>query len=52
MRRHRRFEFLAAEYLKKEGYDVEVTQGVADWGVDVFAVKDGKRYVVQASGKK
>ena len=48
MRRHRRFEYLAGEYLRKEGYKVEVTQGVADWGVDVFAEKDGKRYVVQA----
>lgn len=48
MRRHRRFEFLAGEYLKQEGYQTEVTQGTADWGVDVFAEKDGKRYVVQA----
>ena len=48
MRRHRQFEFLAGEYLKKEGYQTEVTPGVADWGVDVFAEKDGKRYVVQA----
>ena len=48
MKRHRRFEFLAGEYLKKEGYEVEVTQGVADWGVDVFAKKDGIRIAVQA----
>ena len=48
MKRHRRFEFLAGEYLKKEGYEVEVTQGVADWGVDVFAQKDGIRIAVQA----
>ena len=48
MRRHRRFEFLAGEYLKQEGYQIEVTPGTADWGVDVFAEKDGKRYVVQA----
>ena len=48
MKRHRRFEFLAGEYLKKEGYEVEVTQGVADWGVDVFAEKDGARIAVQA----
>ncbi len=48
MKRHRRFEFLAGEYLKKEGYEVEVTQGVADWGVDVFAEKDGIRIAVQA----
>ena len=48
MRRHRQFEFLAGEYLKKEGYQTEVTQGSADWGVDVFAEKDGVKYVVQA----
>ena len=48
MRRYRRFEFLAGEYLKQEGYDTEVTPGVADWGVDVFAEKDGKHYAVQA----
>ena len=48
MKRHRSFEFLAGEYLKKEGYEVEVTQGVADWGVDVFAEKDGIRIAVQA----
>lgn len=48
MKKHRRFEFLAGEYLKKEGYQAEVTPSVADWGVDVFAEKDGKRYVVQA----
>ncbi len=48
MRRHRRFEFLAGEYLKQEGYLTEVTPGVADWGVDVFAEKDGKHYAVQA----
>lgn len=48
MKRHRRFEFLAGEYLKKEGFEIEVTQGVADWGVDVFAVKNGLKYVVQA----
>ena len=48
MKRHRRFEFLAGEYLKKEGFEIKVTQGVADWGVDVFAEKDGIKYVVQA----
>ena len=48
MKRHRRFEFLAGEYLKKEGHEVEVSQGVADWGVDVFAKKDGIRIAVQA----
>ena len=48
MKRHRRFEFLAGEHLKKEGFEIEVTKCVADWGVDVFAEKDGLKYVVQA----
>lgn len=49
MKRHRRFEFFVGENLIKQGYsDVDVTQGVADWGVDAFCKKDGKRYVVQA----
>ena len=48
MTRYRKFEFLAGEYLKQEGFETEVTQCSADWGVDVFAEKDGKRYAVQA----
>ena len=48
MKRHRKFEFLAGEYLKQEGFEIEVTKGVADWGVDVFAVKNGLKYAVQA----
>lgn len=48
MKRHRKFEFLAGEYLKQEGFKIEITQGVADWGVDVFAEKDGVKYAVQA----
>ena len=47
MRRHRQFEYLVGEYLKKEGFETEVTPGVGDWGVDVFAEKEGKRYAVQ-----
>ena len=47
MRRHRSFEFLAGKYLQQQGYQVEVTQGVADWGVDAFATKDGKKIVAQ-----
>ncbi|SFC45521.1 hypothetical protein SAMN04488494_2165 [Xylanibacter ruminicola] len=30
MTRHRQFEFLAGEYLKNEGFETEVTPGVAD----------------------
>ena len=49
MRRHRRFEFFVGEYLRKQGYtDVDVTPGVADWGVDAFCKKNGKKYAVQA----
>jgi len=48
MRRHRRFEFFVGEYLKHLGYEVEVTQGVADWGIDAFGEKDGMKYAVQA----
>ena len=47
MKKHRHFEFYAGEYLKQQGYNVQVTQGVADWGVDVFCEKDGKKYAVQ-----
>ena len=47
MKRHRNFEFYAGEYLKEQGYHVEVTQGVADWGVDIFCEKDSKKYAVQ-----
>ena len=48
MTRHRRFEFFAGKFLEKQGYTVEVTPGVADWGVDAFCEKDGNKYVVQA----
>ena len=47
MKRHRNFEFYAGEYLKEQGYQVEVTQGVADWGVDIFCEKDCSKYAVQ-----
>ena len=49
MKRHRSFEFFVGEYLRTQGYaNVDVTQGVADWGVDAYCQKDGKKYVVQA----
>lgn len=49
MKRHRSFEFFVGEYLRQQGYtDVDVTQGVADWGVDAYCQKDGKKYIVQA----
>ena len=47
MKRHRSFEFYAGEYLKLNGYQVEVTQGVDDWGVVIFCEIEGKRFVAQ-----
>ena len=42
------FEQFAASLLRKLGYErVEVTPGSGDQGVDVIAVKDGKRYAIQ-----
>lgn len=42
------FEYWCATLLKKIGfYNVEVTQGSGDQGVDVLAEKDGVRYAVQ-----
>lgn len=42
------FEQFTAASLRKLGYErVEVTPGSGDQGVDVIAVKDGKRYAIQ-----
>lgn len=42
------FERFTAELLKRLGYErVEVTPGSGDQGVDVIAVKDGKKYAIQ-----
>lgn len=42
------FEQFTASLLRKLGYErVEVTPGSGDQGVDVIAVKDGKRYAIQ-----
>lgn len=42
------FEQFTANLLRKLGYErVEVTPGSGDQGVDVIAVKDGKRYAIQ-----
>lgn len=44
----REFEQFTADLLRKLGYErVEVTPGSGDQGVDVVAVKDGKRYAIQ-----
>lgn len=42
------FERFTADLLRKLGYErVEVTPGSGDQGVDVIAVKGGKRYAIQ-----
>ena len=41
-----RFEFLVGEYLKQEGFTTKATPEMANIGLDMFAWKDGKRYVV------
>ena len=42
------FEYFCAELLKRNGfYNVSVTPGSGDQGVDVLAVKDGIKYAVQ-----
>ena len=35
----RQFEYLTGEYFRKNGYEVEVTQGRGDGGIDVIARK-------------
>lgn len=47
MKQHRNFEFQAGEYFKSLGYDVDVTQAVGDWGVDVFLTKGNEKVAVQ-----
>ena len=44
----RDFEQAVAARLQEEGYTTELGKGVGDYGVDVFAAKDGRRYAVQA----
>lgn len=48
MKRHRKFELYAQEYLPTLGFEeVDVTRGVSDWGADLFCQKNGLRYVGQ-----
>jgi restriction system protein len=44
----REFEEAVAARLQTEGYETELGPGVSDYGVDVFATRDGNRYAVQA----
>ena len=42
------FEYFCADILKKNGfYDVKVTKGSGDQGVDILAEKDGIKYAIQ-----
>ena len=42
------FERFCADILRRNGYQrVEVTRGSGDQGVDIIAVKDGKKYAIQ-----
>ena len=44
-----RFEFACADILKMNGfYDVKVTQGSGDYGVDIIARKGMRKYNVNA----
>ena len=43
----RDYEYLVARHLAADGYDVQVTPATSDWGVDVFATKDGRKIAVQ-----
>lgn len=48
MKRYRKFELYAREYLPELGFEnVDVTRGVRDWGADLFCEKNGLKYVGQ-----
>ncbi len=42
------YENHVAEYFKNNGYKVELTSFTNDYGVDVFAFKNSKKYAIQA----
>lgn len=43
-----RFEYACADILKMNGFkNVKVTQGSGDYGVDIIAYKNGKKYAAQ-----
>lgn len=44
---NRTFELNVGDYFSELGYDVDVTRATADWGVDVFIQKEGKKGAVQ-----
>jgi HJR/Mrr/RecB family endonuclease len=41
------FEHFVAEVLQRNGYNVKVTQGSGDYGIDVLAYKNRKLYAIQ-----
>ncbi len=42
------FEYFCAELLQEKGfYEVEVTKGSGDYGIDILAEKDGVTYAIQ-----
>ncbi|MGN1180640.1 MAG: restriction endonuclease [Suilimivivens sp.] len=42
------FEYFCADLLKSHGfYEVEVTKGSGDYGIDILAEKDGVTYAIQ-----
>lgn len=44
----REFEYFCAELLQRRGfYEVEVTRGSGDYGIDILAEKDGVTYAIQ-----
>ncbi len=42
------YEHFVAKHFEKNGYQVELTSYSNDYGVDVFACKDSKKYAIQA----
>lgn len=42
------YEHIVAQFFEQQGYKTEVTQTTGDYGVDIFAAKDGSRIAIQA----
>ena len=43
----REFERVVATIFRNLGYKVKITGGPRDWGIDLIATKEGKRYFIQ-----
>ena len=48
----KQFEYEVSEWFKKQGYTTEVTQFVADGGVDIIVEKEGQKSYVQCKQYK